>query len=442
MFEDHTIRRMFKKLLRAYTKQNVDMLLDTEDLFAYDTHEHKWHPNRFHPLFQSTRFKILVSLLVNEFLCMPQCQDIGPDKEPLVDKHEGPELSSIDIMEIITRVDYELDREMEKYFPDLTYATISAVAGDKYESDDADGLCAVFASQPLNYEAFLPGFYRVNTGDKKDLSFNSIHAHRKFLNLSSQGKKRKPDLDTDMEPPAHQQCLVYERKKENGQVRYEIVGFAERQSALALLPGVLFFAGSRWGYSLPFMKWGQDGEPLPEAEPQCIAVVRDGHFCLPDYPPKSFQQLEERWLQKYWPKGSTTAYTVLQAAKRQKKGALVILSEASIMQKVANNVAQNQMEIQMNPREPLNLAEQKEYLYSFCSIDGAVLLDYDGQCYAIGAIISGDPATRADGDIGRGSRYNSAISFLAWAEKEYPGELFLVIIVSEDGDVEVLPKKG
>ena len=445
-YEDYTIRKMFNQLLRTFTKQNVDMLLDTATLFDYDAIEEIWHPNEQHPLLKNTQFHIMMRCLVTTFLRLPRCQNICPVKDPTnVDSLKIPNLSSVEIMEVINAVDFELDREMEKYIPDLTLSPITAVAGDKYESDDVDGMCAVFSAQPLKYEAFLSGFYRIDAGEQTGLDISSIHAHRKFLNLSSQGKKRKPDLDFCTENKSPQQCLVYERIKDTDGVHYKLVGFAERRRALESLPGILFFAGSRWGFSLPIKKQKSDGELPSTPEPQCIAVYRDGHYCLPDYPAKDFQRLEFQWLKlylgAYYISVRTIAYTVLQAAARQKKGALVILSEDWAMREIAKRVQLSQMGIRLSRTNLLNLAKHTEYLSSFSSIDGAVLLDFAGQCHAIGAIIGGEPDVIVTGDTGRGSRYNSASNFLAWAAKKYPGVLFLAIIVSEDGIVDVLPRK-
>ena len=66
------------------------------------------------------------------------------------------------------------------------------------------------------------------------------------------------------------------------------------------------------------------------------------------------------------------------------------------------------------------------------SIDGAVLLDPDGMCHAIGIILDGHVA--AGGTRSRGARYNSAVRYA----EEHPGEC-LVVVVSEDGMVDLVP---
>ncbi len=66
-------------------------------------------------------------------------------------------------------------------------------------------------------------------------------------------------------------------------------------------------------------------------------------------------------------------------------------------------------------------------------IDGAVLVGPDARVHAVGVILDG--VATGTGDSGRGARYNSAIRYLAGA-----GRGSMVIIVSEDGKIDLLPK--
>jgi len=66
-------------------------------------------------------------------------------------------------------------------------------------------------------------------------------------------------------------------------------------------------------------------------------------------------------------------------------------------------------------------------------IDGAVLVGPDGRVHAVGVILDG--VATGTGDSGRGARYNSAIRYLAG-----DGRGAMVIIVSEDGKIDLLPK--
>ena len=66
------------------------------------------------------------------------------------------------------------------------------------------------------------------------------------------------------------------------------------------------------------------------------------------------------------------------------------------------------------------------------SIDGAVLIEPSGVCYAIGVILDGQATEK--GDSSRGARYNSAVRYTS--SSPYP---CLAVVVSEDGWIDLLP---
>lgn len=73
-----------------------------------------------------------------------------------------------------------------------------------------------------------------------------------------------------------------------------------------------------------------------------------------------------------------------------------------------------------------------ETLSAVTNIDGAVLVDVDGQCHAVGVILDGHAT--GFGEASRGARYNSAVRY---HEAERIDSM--VIIVSEDGMINLLP---
>ena len=81
--------------------------------------------------------------------------------------------------------------------------------------------------------------------------------------------------------------------------------------------------------------------------------------------------------------------------------------------------------------EPTRLGQSA--FTALTKIDGAVLVSPDGMCAAVGVILDG--AATGTGDVSRGARYNSAIRYLAGA-----GKGSMVIIVSEDGRIDILPQ--
>jgi hypothetical protein len=69
------------------------------------------------------------------------------------------------------------------------------------------------------------------------------------------------------------------------------------------------------------------------------------------------------------------------------------------------------------------------------SIDGTVIIDTDGICYAIGAILDGDVSDR--GDRTRGGRYNSALMYADTVPAPS-----LIVVVSRDGTVDIVSSRG
>lgn len=65
------------------------------------------------------------------------------------------------------------------------------------------------------------------------------------------------------------------------------------------------------------------------------------------------------------------------------------------------------------------------------AIDGAVLVDLDGKCHAIGAILDGEASNKCTPS--RGARFNSAIRYVCARDNR------VVVVKSEDGAVDILP---
>jgi DisA checkpoint controller-like protein len=67
------------------------------------------------------------------------------------------------------------------------------------------------------------------------------------------------------------------------------------------------------------------------------------------------------------------------------------------------------------------------------AIDGTVIIDTHGVCYAIGAILDGTVTVR--GDRTRGGRYNSALMYVD--SSPFPS---LIVVISQDGMVDLVSK--
>lgn len=127
------------------------------------------------------------------------------------------------------------------------------------------------------------------------------------------------------------------------------------------------------------------------------------------------------------------ALELLESATKQSHGTMVVIS--SNAEAEANRLSGNNRGIRINP---INLAQNKEWIYSITSIDGALMLDEDLNCYSIGTLLDGPSFA---GDISRGARFNSALSYVHWRETEMH-ENVLAIIVSEDKMVNTIYANG
>lgn len=74
----------------------------------------------------------------------------------------------------------------------------------------------------------------------------------------------------------------------------------------------------------------------------------------------------------------------------------------------------------------------KELLLGITGIDGALFMDLQGNCLAIGVLLDGE--AKIKGDVGRGARYNSVVNYIQQQEQG----IYIGIIISEDGMINIL----
>ena len=87
---------------------------------------------------------------------------------------------------------------------------------------------------------------------------------------------------------------------------------------------------------------------------------------------------------------------------------------------------------QATPIAPTVLSETQ--VRAVTRIDGAVLLDHDGLCHAVGVILDGKATDR--GSPARGARFNSALRYVL----EEGARASIAVVLSEDGNVDLLPR--
>lgn len=116
-------------------------------------------------------------------------------------------------------------------------------------------------------------------------------------------------------------------------------------------------------------------------------------------------------------------WSIVEAAIDQKHGTLIVVSE--IAEQEAARLSTQSIDI-----EPMLLTQ--DLVSRVSGIDGAILVDKTGNCWAIGVILDG-MATQ-EGDPSRGARYNSAVRYVASSKSPV-----LCLVVSEDGYINMVP---
>ncbi|MEH7856344.1 hypothetical protein V7652_28370, partial [Bacillus thuringiensis] len=119
-------------------------------------------------------------------------------------------------------------------------------------------------------------------------------------------------------------------------------------------------------------------------------------------------------------------WRLINLAKNQSHGTMVVITKE----------AEREAERLCNQSFLINKITdlQDGIIKGITAIDGAVLLDDNGACYAIGVILDGI-ANEKIGTISRGARYNSALRYLNYCkENSIP---CLIVIVSEDKYIDI-----
>lgn len=89
--------------------------------------------------------------------------------------------------------------------------------------------------------------------------------------------------------------------------------------------------------------------------------------------------------------------------------------------------------ILVNPFRIFDVNQQT--ITDLTSIDGAIMLDNSGHCYAFGVILDG--RATIPGAPSRGARYNSAKNYIALKAKGKSDHKFMAVVISEDGMIDV-----
>ena len=411
--------QFFTYCLKGFSRQKPEIILGNTPVFVEIDNNLSINDN--HPAIQnlpkvfSSNFNILKTIAL-AFLTLHREGELSTD-------------GSSAISTLVKRADEEIRKELELILPSLNVGVISAIAREKYESDDSAGYFAGFITEDTEVaRAQLPGLLQFSGIDGDVLGYDSIHGHRKLLNLSSGGGEERETEDLH--------CLIYQRDQQ-GINSYRVLGTTKLIEAVNAIPVLRFISPAEWEIYLP--TW-----PVKKGEntSHCCAVFRDGHYCLPELDATEGERvILSKKLANHLddfpgidPVG--TAYTILQRAKKQPKGALVILAHEELMDSLCERFCRNHTAIDMRNNSPLaDLCANPKALDRFAAIDGAVMTDFSGKVWAIGCIID---SVAAKGTIARGSRYNGTVGFLYQEGRRKGRPFLLALVVSEDGIVDII----
>lgn len=132
---------------------------------------------------------------------------------------------------------------------------------------------------------------------------------------------------------------------------------------------------------------------------------------------RTFPGVERRQLEGLW--------DIASEATKQKHGTMIVISTDA----AGEAIRLGKQCFSIKPRKTdLNMIQQ------ITSIDGAVLIDTDSLCHAVGVILDGVATT--NGDSSRGARYNSAIRYFDYVSGRIKTA---IIIISEDGMINLIP---
>lgn len=176
---------------------------------------------------------------------------------------------------------------------------------------------------------------------------------------------------------------------------------------------LLFLGNGRWSFETP------DGKTLFRSESGKIQIsskADDSYFKW-----KISEQFGEDC-------DMPVLMKIIEAASEQKHGTGIVITNDA--EDEARRLFEADRAIMI---KPVFLGNNIDVILPMTKIDGAIIIDPYGTCYAIGAIVDGQAVIA--GSSARGARYNSLANYVAWQQSE--DKKCIAVIISEDGSVEI-----
>lgn len=317
-----------------------------------------------------------------------------------LDQHE----QKLYVHSIVHRLSTLLYQRLACYTAGLDVDLITALSATDYESKSPEGqTIAILPSLKWLEKDAMAVFEPL---DRVVLEHTQLRALRKQLNICGNGA-----------------LAVY---KDDG--IYKTVGLISQEAALKL-PRFQFQKHAEWLFAVADSMGKGDGR-LRYCNGALMLPVLD----LRDV----YQNKVNRLYVKE--KAQHQLADIFDATNKCKYGAILIIAEKEIIQEEVNRLASNKRGIRLAPPVPLiQNGEPSPVLEQFAAVDGAIFLDFCGNCYAFGMILDG--IVNNDGNNARGSRYNSTKAYTEWVrDVKHPGATILGVVKSEDGMMDLFDK--
>lgn len=125
--------------------------------------------------------------------------------------------------------------------------------------------------------------------------------------------------------------------------------------------------------------------------------------------------------------------TIIKEARKQHHGTMLVFHREAEREAERLGKCGRALEV-----EPICLQNEIKNLVQLASIDGALMIGFDGMCYALGAILDGNASEFSQ--RGRGARYNSGIAYVDTQHKL--DQNCMIAVISEDETLDILVREA
>lgn len=295
-----------------------------------------------------------------------------------------------------------------------------ALSGEMQEQRSAKNLSiCLLPSEEVFHRHISDASIAFKDDDKKTLCLDKVHAVRKQLNLSMDGG------------------LAVCRCEETCELR--TVGILDKQ-AVCKYPRIVLKERLEWEFHIP----------AKEEKKTCRLRYKQGTLMMPfldmveDQKATICEMLHKMNCAEK-EKAAEVVAALLPAIGECEHGAIVIFAEKEVASCEAERLTSKGRGLMLPDKKPLYCqnSANKTLIKRMASIDGAILADLNGNCYAYGVILDGRATDEAN-NKDRGARYNSTKTYInSLRNNNSPlnngdGETVRIGVVrSEDGMVDI-----